>query len=114
MPLSPAVPFRRLDGNTVVIADDIRQRLQTEWTCIVLIGTPRSKLHVDDGLLNDRVLSERQPCPFLRYFLCSDIRIPREPAKAIKIGLRHMIGIPAFVHPRVGNSDEPRDEPFDR
>ena len=44
VPLSPAVALGRFDGDAVVIADDVGQRLQPERAGVVLVGRPRVEL----------------------------------------------------------------------
>jgi len=87
MPLSPAVALRGFNSDAVMIADNIRQRLQAQRSRVIFIRTPGRKLQVRYRLDHLRVIAKRKLGPLLSDLPCAQIRIPRQASKAIEIRL---------------------------
>src|SRR5436190_13681415 len=88
-----------------MVAGNIGQRLETERSRIVLVGSPGTELDGTHRFDNFRIVAEREARPLLDNLLRTQVGIPCKAPEAIEIRLRHMVAVPAFVEPNVGHAD---------
>src|ERR1043166_674498 len=62
VPLSPAISLGSFNRDAKMISTDVGQRLQAKRTGVVLVGSPRTELQVDDGFHHGRIISKREAC----------------------------------------------------
>jgi len=111
MPLSPPVSLGRFNRHAIVVANDVGQRLQSERTRIPLVSRPRVQLNPRDGSDHLRIISKRQPRPFIDDLRRRQIGVPRQTSEPIKIGLRQVITVPVGVQADVRYADKSAGRP---
>src|SRR5688572_3984693 len=114
VPLSPPVAFGSFNSNAVVIAHNIRQRLQSQRSRVVLVGSPRGQLDICNRLHNPWVIAKREAGPLVNNLPGAQIRVPGQTPESIEVCLRHMVAVPTVVEPDVGYADETTRRPTER
>ena len=106
MPLSPAVPFRGFNRHAVMIADDIRERLQTQRSRVILVRAPRSKLQVRYCADHLRVIAKRKLGPLLGDLVRAQVGVPCQTSEAVQIRLRQVVPEPVVIQAHVRNAHD--------
>ncbi len=96
-----------------MIASDVRKSLQTQWPGVIFVSGPSAELNTGDGLDHVAIVSKSEPCPLLSDALRTQIGIPCQPTKPIKIRLRKMIAGPVFVEPDIRHANKSPNKRLD-
>src|SRR5688572_7993241 len=85
VPLSPPIALGCLNGDTVMVTDDVRQCLQPERPRVVFVCSPRSQLDVRNCFEHPGVATESEPRPLIHDLAGTEIRIPCQTTEPIEI-----------------------------
>ena len=97
--------IRVLRHRRVVVAAD--QVVQAQRHRVVDVGLVRVQQQRAHRLHDDRVVTPRHPNPVLGDVGRAGIRVPRQPAEGIPVGLRQVMARPVAVAAGVGDAGNP-------
>ena len=87
-------------------SENIRQRPDSQWTCVIFIRAPRSEFHTIDGFDDCRIASKCLTRPFLNDLRRCEVGIPCQPSKRVQIRERQRMPHPVRVHSHIRNADK--------
>ena len=109
MPLAPTVFFGGFGAGVIMIAEDVGECSDSQWTGVAFVNTPGLQLQAVDRLPDQWVAAECQAGPFIDDGFRTDGGIPGKAREPIQIRHCQRTSEPVRVHPGVRDAGEASD-----